>query len=121
MAEVKEIYDVEITDVSTEGEGIGRAEGAVVFTPGLVPGDRARIRVSGIKKGIARGRALEILEPSPHRCEAPCPLFGKCGGCRLQELSYEAQLSLKEKQLRDKLTRIYGGEWPEPEPMKTAS
>lgn len=111
--DIGKIYDIEITDVSTKGEGIGRVDGAVAFVPGLIPGDRARVKIGSIKKNIARGSIEEITEPSADRCDAPCPEYGKCGGCQLQSMDYGAQLRLKERQLRDKLDRIYGGEYPE--------
>lgn len=115
--ETGKIYDIEITDVSTKGEGIGRVEGTVTFVPGLVPGDRARVKIGSIRKNIAHGSILEILEASTDRCDAPCPEYGKCGGCQLQSMTYGSQLKLKERQLRDKLDRIYGGEYPEIEPI----
>lgn len=111
------IYRVEITDVSTSGEGIGRAEGMVVFVPGTVPGDVADVEITEVKKNIARGRVAELCTPSADRAEPRCPYFGRCGGCTLQNMTYEAQLRLKEKQLSDKLQRIYGGEAPAPEPI----
>ena len=111
------IYTIEITDVSTSGEGIGRAESMVVFVPGTVPGDTADVEIAEVKKNIARGRVAELVRPSADRTEPLCPYFGRCGGCTLQNMTYEAQLRLKEKQLRDKLERIYGGEAPAPEPI----
>lgn len=108
---------MEITDVSTSGEGIGRAEGMVVFVPGTIPGDVADVEITEVKKSVARGRVAELWTPSADRAEPRCPYFGRCGGCTLQNMTYEAQLRLKEKQLRDKLERIYGGEAPVPEPI----
>ena len=102
------IYTIEITDVSTSGEGIGRAESMVVFVPGTVPGDTADVEIAEVKKNIARGRVAELVRLSADRTEPLCPYFGRCGGSTLQNMTYEAQLRLKEKQLRDKLERIYG-------------
>ena len=108
---------MEITDVSTSGEGIGRAEGMVVFVPGTIPGDVADVEITEVKRSVARGRVAELWTPSADRAEPRCSYFGRCGGCTLQNMTYEAQLRLKEKQLRDKLERIYGGEAPVPEPI----
>ena len=108
---------MEITDISTAGEGIGRIGGAVVFIPHTVPGDTAEVEITEKKKNFLRGRMVRLLSPSPDRTAAPCPYFGRCGGCTLQNLTYEAQLRLKEKQITDKLARIYGGEFPQPEPI----
>ncbi len=111
------IFRMEITDMSVSGEGIGRAEGVVVFVPGTVPGDLADVEITEVRKNAARGRVAEMVRPSADRTEPLCPYFAKCGGCTLQNMTYEGQLRLKEHQLRDKLARIYGGEAPEPEPI----
>ena len=105
-------YQIEIFDISTSGEGIGRVEGVVTFVPGLVPGDVATVEITEVKKNLAKGKIVSIDEPSADRCEAPCPYFEKCGGCTLQNMTYDAQLRLKDKQLKDKLDRIYGGDAP---------
>lgn len=61
-----------------------------------------------MKKNYAFGRLCKILEPSPERIEPLCPYMGQCGGCLYGALSYEGQLALKEKQVRDKLIRLGG-------------
>ncbi len=111
--EIGEIYDIDITDVSTSGEGIGRIDGAVTFVPGLIPGDRASVRIAGMKKNIVKAETVEVSEYSEDRIEPQCPVFGKCGGCTIQNMSYEAQLRLKCRQLDDKLQRIFGGSTPD--------
>lgn len=111
--ERNERYNIEIFDISNTGEGIGRADGVVTFVPGLVPGDAAEVEITDVKKNLARAKIVEINEPSPVRTESKCQYADKCGGCTLQHMTYESQLELKEKQLRDKLERIYGGETPE--------
>ncbi len=115
--ELHEHCKIEIFDVSNTGEGIGRIDGVVTFVPGLVPGDVATVEITELKKNLAKGKLVSIEEPSTDRCPAPCPYFEKCGGCTIQNMKYEAQLRLKEKQLRDKLERIFGGEAPDLEPI----
>ncbi|MCI8284640.1 MAG: class I SAM-dependent RNA methyltransferase, partial [Firmicutes bacterium] len=110
-------YSIEIFDVSDSGEGIGRIDGMVTFVPSLLPGDTATVEIMDIKKNLAKGRIVSIDSASSDRIEPPCEYFDKCGGCTLQNLEYKAQLKLKEKQLRDKLDRIYGGKAPEIEPI----
>src|SRR6266567_7021728 len=97
-----------IDDLAFGGEGVGRADGYVIFVPGGVPGDRVRVRLEQARSRFGRGVIESIAEPSPHRVEAPCPYFGRCGGCRLQHVAYPAQLAFKEKQVRDCLERIGG-------------
>jgi 23S rRNA (uracil1939-C5)-methyltransferase len=97
-----------IDDLAFGGEGVGRADGYVVFVPGGVPGDRVRVRLDQARSRFGRGLIEEIEAPSPHRVEAPCPYFGRCGGCRLQHVSYSAQLAFKAKQVADVLERVGG-------------
>lgn len=97
-----------IDDLAFGGEGVGRADGYVVFVPGGVPGDRVRVRLDQARSRFGRGLIEEIEAPSPHRVEAPCPYFGRCGGCRLQHVSYAAQLAFKAKQVADVLERVGG-------------
>ena len=94
------------------GNGVARVDGFVVFVRGGLPGDLVRARVTKTKRGFAEAVADEVLEPSRQRVAAPCPYFGTCGGCRFQDLAYDAQAAAKERQLRDALERI--GRIPEP-------
>ena len=82
-----------------------RADGVVTFIPGLVPGDVAEVEITDVKKNLARAKISEIIEPSPVRTEPVCEYADRCGGCTLQHMTYESQLQLKEKQLRDKLEK----------------
>jgi 23S rRNA (uracil1939-C5)-methyltransferase len=97
-----------VDDLAFGGEGVGRVEGYVVFVRGGLPGDRLRVTVTEARARYGRGALEAVLTPSPDRVEAPCPYFGRCGGCRLQHLAYPAQLAFKEKQVRDCLTRLGG-------------
>jgi len=97
-----------IDDLAFGGEGVGRVDGYVVFVPGGVPGDRVRVRLTEARSRFGRGIIEAIDQPSPHRTEAPCPYFGRCGGCRLQHVAYPAQLAFKAKQVADVLERVGG-------------
>src|SRR6266498_2124720 len=103
-----ESVSLSIDDLAFGGEGVGRADGYVVFVPGGVPGDRVRVRLEQARSRFGRGVIEYITEPSPHRVEAPCPYFGRCGGCRLQHVAYPAQLAFKSKQVADALARLGG-------------
>ena len=102
------VLSLTIDDLAFGGEGVGRADGYVVFVRGGVPGDRLRVRLDQARSRFGRGRIEAIETPSPHRIEAPCPYFGRCGGCRLQHVDYQAQLSFKAKQVADALERLGG-------------
>src|SRR5215475_2515977 len=103
-----DLLELTIHDLDFGGEGVGRADGYVVFVRGGLPGDRLRVRLTESRSRFGRAVIEAVLTPSPDRVEAPCPYFGRCGGCRLQHLAYPAQLAFKEKQVRDCLTRIGG-------------
>ncbi len=103
-----EILSLTIDDLAFGGEGVGRADGYVVFVPGGLPGDRLRVRLVQVRSRFGRGVIDGIEEPSPERVEAPCPYFGRCGGCRLQHMAYPAQLAFKAKQVVDALERLGG-------------
>lgn len=97
---------VTIDDLAFGGEGIGRVDGYVVFVRAGLPGDRLRVRLTESHSRYARGVIEAIEAHSPSRVEAPCPYFGRCGGCRLQHLAYPAQLEFKAKHVKDCLERI---------------
>jgi 23S rRNA (uracil1939-C5)-methyltransferase len=95
-----------IDDLAFGGEGVARADGYVVFVPGGVPGDRVRVRLEQARSRFGRGVIEAIEQPSVHRTPAPCPYFGRCGGCRLQHVDYSAQLAFKSKQVADVFERL---------------
>ncbi len=97
-----------IDDLAFGGDGVGRADGYVVFVRGGIPGDRLRVRLTEARARFARGAIEAVEAPSPDRVTAPCPYFGRCGGCRLQHMAYPAQLAFKAKQVADCLGRLGG-------------
>ena len=98
--------DVGIDSLAYGGNGVARLDGFVVFVRGGLPGDRVRARITKVKRGFAEGFALEVTEPSAKRVPPECRHFGICGGCRFQDLAYEAQVAEKERQVRDALVRL---------------
>jgi 23S rRNA (uracil1939-C5)-methyltransferase len=101
-----DFIDVIFEDLTHDGAGVAKVDGYPLFVPNGLPGEKAKIKVIKVNKGYGFGRLVEILEQSPHRVDAPCPIYKECGGCQLQHLSYEGQLKAKEKQVRDVMTRI---------------
>ncbi len=101
-----EELELQIDSLAYGGNGVSRLNGFVVFVRGGLPGDRVRAQVTKTKRGFAEATALAVLDPSAERVEAPCPHFGICGGCRFQDLDYDAQAAAKEQQVRDSLVRI---------------
>ena len=82
------------------------SNGFVVFVRRGLPGDRVRARVTKVKRSHAEALATEVVRPGPARVEAPCVHFPECGGCRFQDLEYEAQLAQKHSQVRDAFQRL---------------
>jgi len=103
-----ETIELVVDDLAFGGEGVGRTDGYVVFVRGGLPGDRLRVTLTESRGRYGRATIDAVLAPSPDRVEAPCPYFGRCGGCRLQHLAYPAQLAFKERQVRECLTRLGG-------------
>lgn len=100
---------VEVESLASSGDGVGRSpSGQVVFLPYTAPGERVKARVRDVRARWAKGDLVEILRPSPERVVPPCPVFGRCGGCTWQHLSYPAQLAAKERIVRDALERVGG-------------
>lgn len=106
-----------INDMSDTGQGIGKVDGMAVFVKNAVVGDTVTAELFKVKKNYALANMTELEEPSPYRIEAECPYAGQCGGCGYAKLNYEGQLALKEKQVKDKLTRLGGIENPKVNPI----
>jgi 23S rRNA (uracil1939-C5)-methyltransferase len=115
---------VKIEKMAFGGSGFGHLDGKACFVPFTAPGDVVRIRVKVEKRSYLEGEPAEILEASPLRVTPPCPVFGSCGGCNWQHLSYPDQLVVKEEIFTDILWRSgrvarerIGPVLPAPEPF----
>ncbi|MFD1269834.1 23S rRNA (uracil(1939)-C(5))-methyltransferase RlmD [Paenibacillus motobuensis] len=97
---------IDIIGMNHDGEGVGRAEGYTLFVAGALPGEQARVKVLKTKKQYGYAKLLELLQTSPQRVAAPCPIYHQCGGCQLQHLSYSGQLEWKRQHVVDALERI---------------
>lgn len=106
--------DVLLLDIASEGKCVARIEDKVYFVEGGVPGDVVDVLVEKDKKSYAEGRVYRLKTPSPDRKAAFCSHFGVCGGCKWQNLDYDRQLELKNKQVKDAFERtgkVFEGEW----------
>ena len=99
---------LEINDLAFGGKGVGRIEGMACFVPGVIDGEKVRVKIAKVKSRLMEACLLEVTESSPHRIPAPCPVFLKCGGCAYQHIDYPHQLRTKETQLREALRRLGG-------------
>ena len=98
---------LKIERIVTGGDGIARqSDGRIVFIPRVAPGEEVEVEYTAERRQWLRARLVRVVEPSPFRREAPCPYYGECGGCQLQHIRYEAQLSVKTSIVADSLRRI---------------
>ncbi len=103
-----DIVSVTITDIGNSGEGIGKADGYTLFVKGAVVGDVVAAKVLKAKKTYGYAKVEEVLTPSACRVTPTCPVAGRCGGCQLQFMDYKAQLSFKERKVKECMERIGG-------------
>jgi 23S rRNA (uracil1939-C5)-methyltransferase len=106
--ELNQELELEVESLAYGGNGVARLNGFVVFVRRGLPGDRVRARVTKVKRNHAEALATEVVVGGPNRVDAPCDHYPACGGCRFQDLAYEAQIAAKHDQVRDALQRIGG-------------
>ena len=111
-----QIYTGVVESYSSEGLGIVRLDGAVVFLPGAVRGETVDLRITKVMKTAAAGEIVRIHSHSPERAKPECPHFGTCGGCDFQHLSYAEELWAKRRRVQDALTRPHSLPKQEPVP-----
>ena len=101
--------NLEVVDITPRGKGVVKSEeGKVIFVSGVVPGDKINVETYKKRRGYFEANLIEILEPSPSRIEPQCEHFGVCGGCKWQNMSYEAQLHFKQKEVLHNLKNLSG-------------
>ncbi|WP_010097409.1 23S rRNA (uracil(1939)-C(5))-methyltransferase RlmD [Ornithinibacillus scapharcae] len=93
-------------DLTHEGNGVGKIDGYPLFVPYGLPGEEAVVKVIKVNKNFGFGKLIEVKNPSPERVEPPCDVFYKCGGCQIQHMSYNLQLSMKQQQVKNVLRKI---------------
>jgi 23S rRNA (uracil1939-C5)-methyltransferase len=100
--------ELTIDSLAFGGSGVARLDGFVVFVRRGLPGDTVRARVTKIQRRHAEAIVTEVLVGGQQRVEAPCQHYPVCGGCRFQDLAYEAQLAAKQRWVADSLQRLAG-------------
>ncbi len=103
-----DIFETEITGITDNGNGVGRAEGLAVFVPYALPGEIVRIIILKVNKTYAFGKLDAIIKPSPYRIKSECPYFYRCGGCQYQNTDYAEELRIKRRTVQDCINRIGG-------------
>ncbi len=105
-----QIYTGTVEGYSSEGLGIVRLDGAVVFVPQAVRGETIDLKITKVMKTSAAGEIVKIHKPSPDRAAPECPYYGQCGGCDFQHLTYPEELRAKRQRVQDALTRLGGAD-----------
>src|SRR5665811_1883699 len=100
--------ELAITDLSSDGYGVGRINNIAVFVDGALPGEVIEAGITGVKKKYLTAKLINIVLPSKNRQKPFCPVFEECGGCTLQHMFYNFQLDYKKKKIKDAIERISG-------------
>ena len=103
-------YRALIEGYSSEGLGIARIDGQVVFVHRAVRGELCDILILKVLKNVAFGKVVGMEAPSPHRREPDCPCYGRCGGCDFRHMDYEEELWAKRQRVQDALQRLGGSD-----------
>lgn len=108
-----QILEGKIEKVNFPNKGIAVVDGEekTVVVKNAVEGQKVSFAVNKMRKGKAEGRLLEVVEKSPVEIESPCPHFGMCGGCTYQNLPYEEQLKMKERQIKEMMDEAVNGDY----------
>jgi 23S rRNA (uracil1939-C5)-methyltransferase len=112
--------ELTVDSLAYGGNGVARLDGFVVFVRGGLPGDTLRARVTKVQRRHAEALATDVLVSGPQRVDAPCAHFPACGGCRFQDLAYDAQAAAKAQWVTDSLQRLAGLSEPPVEPIVPA-
>ena len=103
-----QVYTAEILGYSTEGLGIARIGGQVVFVHDAIAGEVCDILIMKVLKNAAFGKAVAWKTVSPHRREPDCPYYRQCGGCAFRHMDYAEELRAKGQRVQDALARLGG-------------
>jgi len=100
--------ELQIESLAYGGKGIAKVDNFVIFVKGAIPGQTVKARVYKKKKGFAEANTIEVIKESPKAVESKCDHFGVCGGCKIQNLTYEEQLKEKADQVEGAFRRLGG-------------
>ena len=101
-------YEAVIEDVTLDGNGVCRVDGFTMFVPMTAVGDRIRLKAVKVQKNFGYGIIEQVITPSAARTAPECPVYKQCGGCSFRHITYEEELRLKEKTVRDAFVRLGG-------------
>ena len=119
---INELFEnLEVVDITARGKGVVKSkEGKVIFVSGVIPGDKISVETFKKRRGYFEGKLIKINKFSKDRIEPECEHFGICGGCKWQNMDYEAQLLFKQKEILHNLKNLSGMILPEIENIQSA-
>ncbi|MCK8827004.1 23S rRNA (uracil(1939)-C(5))-methyltransferase RlmD [Natroniella acetigena] len=97
---------IELEDLATGGDAVGRIDGFVIFISGGIPGEKVKVEITQVKKSYGRAKISEVVKRSAERVQPSCQEDEDCGGCQISYLDYQAQLKYKRKIVKDTIERI---------------
>lgn len=106
LASNKFLNNIQVIDIAEEGKGVGKSDDLVLFIDKAIPGDEVDVELTRKKKRFFEGKIQRLIKPSVHRTDPFCEHFGVCGGCKWQHMTYEGQLTFKQKSVVDALQRL---------------
>ena len=107
MVEKNKEYIFDIISQGYEGEGIAKIDNKYpIFIEGALKGEKVKVRIVKVNKNFAYGKLMEVLEAAEERVNPPCAIYKRCGGCKLQHASYNAQLDFKWDRVKDCVSKI---------------
>ena len=104
--EIGSVIEIIADNIGMNGEGVARFEGITVFCEGLLPGEKAKVQISQIKKSFMRAVVKQLITTSTERQTPPCPYYDLCGGCQLQHMNYASQARWKTLEVKEQLKRV---------------
>lgn len=110
MLKKNQVYSAAIEGYSSEGLGVARIDGQVVFVHNALRGETCDVLILKVLKNTAFGKVVAVREPSPHRAEPDCPYYGRCGGCDFRHMDYAEELWAKRRRVQDALARLGGSD-----------
>lgn len=99
-----------IDGYASDGAGVARLDGMVVFVQGGIRGEACDVRLTHVGRSALWGRVEEVVNPSPARIFPRCLHYTKCGGCQFRHMNYAEELEAKRIRVEDALRRLGGAE-----------
>lgn len=108
MIKKNDEVEILINGYGSDGEGVGKFDGFVIFVPHAIAGEQVLVHIIKVTKNYGVGKLVKVIKPSDKRVEPVCSHFEKCGGCTLQHMNYMIQLEYKRDKVKNALEKIGG-------------